>query len=83
MIAPPGTQHADSSGEFETPVCFGYLGRLVTEKGLPVLLRASRELALKGHSFRLKIVGSKGSSESAGTKTEIWIINNYTLFVTL
>jgi glycogen synthase len=38
-------------------VCFGYLGRLVTEKGLPVLLRASRDLAAKGYSFRLRIVG--------------------------
>jgi len=29
----------------------------VTEKGLPVLLRASRDLAAKGYSFRLRIVG--------------------------
>jgi glycogen(starch) synthase len=38
-------------------VCFGYLGRLVTEKGLPVLLRASRELVAGGHRFQLRIVG--------------------------
>jgi glycosyltransferase involved in cell wall biosynthesis len=39
------------------PVCFAYLGRLVTEKGLPVLLRASRELLTSGRDFRLRIVG--------------------------
>jgi len=33
------------------------VGRLVTEKGLPVLLRACRELADRGYDFRLKIVG--------------------------
>jgi glycosyltransferase involved in cell wall biosynthesis len=38
-------------------ICFGYLGRLVTEKGLPVLLRASRALVSKGFQFRLRIVG--------------------------
>jgi len=39
------------------PTCFAYVGRLVTEKGLPVLLRACRELADRGYDFRLKIVG--------------------------
>ena len=39
------------------PTCFAYLGRLVTEKGLPVLLRASRDLLSSGHDFQLRIVG--------------------------
>jgi glycogen synthase len=39
------------------PTCFAYLGRLVTEKGLPVLLRASRDLLTAGHDFRVRIVG--------------------------
>lgn len=39
------------------PICFAYLGRLVTEKGLPVLLRAGRELLSSGHHFQLRIVG--------------------------
>ena len=39
------------------PTCFAYLGRLVTEKGLPVLLRASRDLLTSGRDFRLRIVG--------------------------
>jgi glycogen(starch) synthase len=57
VAAPPETQPVDISGAFDGPIGFGYLGRLVTEKGLPVLLQASRELAAQGHSFRLKIVG--------------------------
>jgi glycosyltransferase involved in cell wall biosynthesis len=41
----------------EHPACFAYLGRLVAEKGVPVLFRASRQLAIEGYDFRLKIVG--------------------------
>ena len=39
------------------PPCFAFLGRLVAEKGVPVLLRACRELADQNFDFRLKIVG--------------------------
>lgn len=53
----PEPQYVGEPGVDQQCICFGYLGRLVTEKGLPVLLRASRELAAKGYSFRLRIVG--------------------------
>ena len=36
---------------------FGYVGRLVAEKGLPLLLQAAKHLADKGESFRLTFVG--------------------------
>ena len=55
----PATNLADEqilASEWQ-PTCFAYLGRLVTEKGLLVLLRASRELLSSGHNFRLRIVG--------------------------
>jgi len=55
----PATNLADEqilSSEWQ-PTCFAYLGRLVTEKGLLVLLRASRELLFSGHNFQLRIVG--------------------------
>jgi len=39
------------------PVCFAYVGRLATEKGLPVLLRAARDLSQVRSDFRLKILG--------------------------
>jgi glycosyltransferase involved in cell wall biosynthesis len=39
------------------PPYFAYVGRLVIEKGLPVLLNACAELAKEGVHFRMKIVG--------------------------
>lgn len=38
-------------------LCFAYVGRLVTEKGVPVLLRAASRIEKQGFNFRLKIVG--------------------------
>jgi glycosyltransferase involved in cell wall biosynthesis len=37
--------------------CFGYVGRLVSLKGLPVLVRAARILKEQGYFFRIKLVG--------------------------
>jgi glycosyltransferase involved in cell wall biosynthesis len=54
---------ADTSGAAETsranhnPVLFGYVGRLVPLKGLPVLIQAARLLKDQGYSFRLKFIG--------------------------
>jgi glycosyltransferase involved in cell wall biosynthesis len=39
------------------PVLFAYLGRLVVEKGVSVLLRACKELLQGDFDFRLKIIG--------------------------
>lgn len=39
------------------PTCFAYIGRLVLEKGVPVLLRAASRVEKEGLNFRLKIVG--------------------------
>lgn len=39
------------------PLQIGYVGRLVTEKGLPVLLQAAKRLDTEGVKFRLKFVG--------------------------
>jgi glycosyltransferase involved in cell wall biosynthesis len=47
---------ASPSNAADVP-CFAYVGRLVAEKGLPVLLDACSILCKKGASFRLKIVG--------------------------
>jgi glycosyltransferase involved in cell wall biosynthesis len=38
-------------------VCFAFVGRLVKEKGVSVLLRCANELATDGCDFRLQIVG--------------------------
>ncbi len=37
--------------------CFAFLGRLVPEKGVDLLLRAAGQLKHSGYSFRLKIIG--------------------------
>lgn len=46
------------------PPAFAYVGRLVTEKGVPVLLQSAKELVDAGYSFQLKIVGD-GPERSA------------------
>jgi glycosyltransferase involved in cell wall biosynthesis len=38
-------------------ICFAYVGRMVQEKGIPVLLRAAQLLAMRGYQFRLKLIG--------------------------
>jgi glycosyltransferase involved in cell wall biosynthesis len=39
------------------PLVFAYVGRLVSEKGVPILLQAAGKLTEAGCSFRLKIIG--------------------------
>lgn len=46
------------------PVCFAYVGRLVVEKGVPVLLHASSQLAERGFDFRVKILGDGPERQS-------------------
>jgi glycosyltransferase involved in cell wall biosynthesis len=54
---------ADTSGSVEALpaikdiVCFGYVGRLVPLKGLPVLVQAAKFLKDQGYLFRLKFIG--------------------------
>jgi glycogen(starch) synthase len=62
-------------------ICFGYLGRLVTEKGLPVLLRASRELVSQDYQFRLRIVGDGPERYNLEKLTEDYGLADRTEFV--
>lgn len=39
------------------PLCFGFVGRLVEEKGLTVLLDAASRIRKRGFDFRLKFIG--------------------------
>ena len=55
---PPSTA-ATETGESSASagVCSAYVGRMVNQKGVPVLLRAARLLATRGYEFRLKLIG--------------------------
>jgi glycosyltransferase involved in cell wall biosynthesis len=50
----PVTRPASPS---EGPLCFGYIGRMVTEKGLPVLISAAKQLQDEGREFRVIMIG--------------------------
>jgi glycosyltransferase involved in cell wall biosynthesis len=52
------------------PVCFAYLGRLVAEKGVAVLLRACRELAMEKFDFGVKIIGDGPERRNLEAMTE-------------
>jgi glycogen(starch) synthase len=39
------------------PICFAYVGRLVTEKGVPVLIEAAGILKKRGSVFRIFVIG--------------------------
>lgn len=45
------------SVELSLPVCFTYVGRMILEKGVHVLLRSAKKLMDQGYQFRLKIIG--------------------------
>ena len=54
-----GSERPDTRTERDRPdpPVFAYVGRLVTEKGVHVLLQSAKELADAGYSFQLKILG--------------------------
>jgi len=53
-VKPVGEQHGPNR---LGPMEFGYVGRLVSEKGLPLLLQAAKHLADGGKPFRLTFIG--------------------------
>lgn len=62
LVIRNGVAHGAVSGQSvhgrePDSACFAYLGRLVTEKGVPVLIEAARILKSRGRTFRILIVG--------------------------
>ena len=47
----------DSAHMRPATICFAYVGRLVAEKGLPVLLLATQKLKKEGRSFKVQLIG--------------------------
>lgn len=61
----PQTPSINASNRW--PLCFAYVGRLVTIKGLTLILEAAKRLQIAGYHFRLKFVGDgpeRGELES-------------------
>jgi len=52
-----GRRPNDAVSLSDGKICFAYVGRLVSEKGIPVLLEASRLLREEGHSFEVRLIG--------------------------
>jgi glycosyltransferase involved in cell wall biosynthesis len=49
--------NASSSHPSPGRICFGYVGRLVPEKGIPVLVQAVKKLIGEGHQFDVRLIG--------------------------
>jgi glycosyltransferase involved in cell wall biosynthesis len=56
LAAPPSSRSLSEQG-IDAPVIFAYVGRLVSEKGLVLLLQAAQRLRLDGCDFKLKFIG--------------------------
>lgn len=63
------------------PPCFAYVGRLVLEKGVSVLLHAASKLSKNGYSFRLRIVGDGPERGHLERMTEQLRLTSRTEFV--
>lgn len=75
------THLVDGTDLDKTLPCFAYIGRLVLEKGLPVLLLASKKLSQNGFSFRLRIVGDGSERAELERMTDQLGLRGQTEFV--
>src|SRR5207253_10832642 len=54
---PPGDNQQQDTDVLPDKICFAFVGRLVREKGIDVLLEAAHILREKGKSFEVFLVG--------------------------
>jgi glycosyltransferase involved in cell wall biosynthesis len=76
---PPDVEQSGHEQQLQ-PVCFAYIGRLVWEKGVPVLLGAAREVTTRGCEFRLKIIGDGPDRPRLEQMTESYGLRHRTVF---
>jgi len=62
------------------PLTFAYLGRLVSEKGLPLLLEATKRLKEEGFRFRLLFVGDGPERKRLEAMVREWSLQEYVTF---
>jgi glycogen synthase len=57
---------SNSSPPYSSPgrICFTYAGRLVQEKGVPVLLQAVKKLIGEGHQLEVRLIGDGDERQS-------------------
>lgn len=53
-----------------SPLTFGFVGRLVSTKGVHTLLQAARQLASRGFEFQLKIIGDGPQSAALAAQSQ-------------
>ena len=62
------------------PLVFAYVGRLVSEKGLPVLIQAARWLRDQGHDFHLKLIGDGPERENLEAAVTAFGLRQHVMF---
>ena len=62
------------------PLLFAYVGRLVSEKGLSVLIQAARQLRDQGHDFHLKLIGDGPERESLEAAVTAFGLRRHVMF---
>lgn len=62
------------------PLCFAYVGRLVSLKGLALLLEASAILKQRGYLFRLKFIGDGPERKALESSARRLDLNGYVEF---
>ena len=63
-----------------SPLCFAYVGRLVSLKGLPLILEAAKTLRLAGYNFRLRFIGDGPEQAELKRLTKSLDLENYVEF---
>jgi len=63
-----------------SPLCFAYVGRLVSLKGLPLILEAAKSLQMEGYNFRVKFVGDGPNRGKLQSQTEKLGLADYVEF---
>lgn len=63
-----------------SPLCFAYVGRLVSLKGLPLILEAAKTLQLAGYNFRLRFIGDGPEQAELMRLTKSLDLENYVEF---
>jgi glycosyltransferase involved in cell wall biosynthesis len=74
------TSQGNESSPNADPPRIGYVGRMVTEKGIPILLDAAKKLRDEGFSFHLALIGDGAERENLERMAERLGLEDRTTF---